>query len=474
MTWEVMAGGEGAVPPLTRHGCLESLAATSSTTWLGDGGLRVSTVGRGLAGLLVIFAVVCEGAALAATKPPKTKWAQVPTPAEWDAATPRSAAKGTFARAVMRCAVAASGELDDCRVTRETPPGTGAGAALLSLVPKFRREPPGPKDLREINVTGEWSSVDKAPDWLRRPSPTALRAVFPTEAFKKGIGGSAIIDCIATVQGALNECVAIEEFPAGFDFGGAAIALTPQFAMRPATSNGAPVPSIVRIPINFEPGSPRPIAGSKKVAPPNLPWIEAPSYADVVAAYPPKARERKIGGRATVSCAMTRTGRLAECEVITAEPQNYGFGTAAKALAKHFRLEIRSPEDAAATRDLIVHLPVAFDPSMLNQATPVVGKPNWSKMPTADSMRQTFAALKVEETLRVQLRCAIQAGGYVDKCAVASEQPAGKGVGTAALALAPGFRLTTWTVEGLPTVGGSVTIPLRYEPGTPADAPPAS
>jgi hypothetical protein len=37
------------------------------------------------------------------------------------------------------------------------------------------------------------------------------------------------------------------------------------------------------------------------------------------------------------------------------------------------------------------------------------------------------------------------------------------GIGQAALALAPTFRLSTWTAEGLPVVGGAINIPLRYE-----------
>jgi len=436
--------------------------------------MRISDVtGRMCAGLAVASTLVWGGSALAASKPPKSNWIHYPTAADWGATAPEASRKGQFARAILRCTVETTGALSGCRVTRETPVGGGAGAALLSLVPKFQRAPPGPKDLREVNVAGSWAVFDKPVEWLKKPTPQDLRAVFPTEAYKKGTSGWAIIDCVATVQGRLTECVPIDEFPAGLEFGGAAIALTPQFVMKPATLNGTPVQSIVRMPINFTLFGPMPVSESKRVAPPNLPWIEAPSYADVAAAYPPKAREQKVAGRATVSCAMTREGRLTHCETLTANPRGYGFDTAAKTLAKRFRLEVRSPADAAAARDLIVHLPVTFDPAMLSQSEPVVGKPNWSSIPSAEMLRQTFEALKAEGTLRVQLRCAIQPGGYVDKCAVASEQPVGKGVGAAALALAPTFRLTTWTIEGLPTVGGSVVIPLRYEPGPPADAPAA-
>lgn len=59
----------------------------------------------------------------------------------------------------------------------------------------------------------------------------------------------------------------------------------------------------------------------------------------------------------------------------------------------------------------------------------------------------------------------MQAGGGVSDCKVAREDPAGQGVGLAAMGLIPHFKLTTWTIEGLPTVGATINIPLRYEGG---------
>lgn len=416
-------------------------------------------------GLLALLIGSAAGPGATASKPPKSEWVRYPEPADWTAVAPEPARRGQFARAVMRCALADSGDLEKCRITREMPAGSGVGAALLSLAPKFGRARPGPKSLREVDVPGAWTTVDRPPDWVKRPSATELRAVFPSDAYDKGISGSAIIDCIATIQGGLSECVVLDERPAGMAFGGAAIALTPQFSMRSATLKGAPVPSIVRVPINFTLFGPGLPGESKKVAPPNLPWIEAPTYADVVAAYPPKAREQRVGGRATVGCSMTREGRLTHCSTLTALPRGYGFDAAAKSLAKRFRLEVLSASDATATRNIVVHLPVTFDPSMLEQAEPVVGKPNWSALPSADALRSAFEALKMEGVLRVQLKCVIRPGGYVGDCEAISEQPAGKGLGAMALTLAPTFRVTTWTAEGLPTVGGKVVSPLRYEPG---------
>lgn len=420
------------------------------------------------AGLLLSLSVVAPALA---DKRAVDGWAQIPTAADWKAATPASARPGLLLRAVMRCNVESDGALSACRVIREMPTGSGAGAAVLGLASKIRRDPPGQKGLKEVTFAADWYEFDVPPDWKRRPTASDLLAVFPTEAFKNGTSGYAVIDCVVTLPGALNECVAVHEAPAGQGFGGAAIALTPQFTMKPATLKGVPVVSTVRVPIRFSTSGPGEAFGSKRVLPPNLAWAEAPTYLDVAAAYPAKARAERITGRATLSCGMSAEGRLTHCSAVTSLPRGYGFDEAAKALAKKFRYTITSDSDRKATRGVAVHLPVTFDVGMLDQSAAVVGKPSWAAIPSGDMMRSAFAPLATTKTVRVQLTCKVQAGGSLDNCAVTSEEPSAVGAGAAALSLATMFRLTTWTVDGLPTVGGTVRIPLRYEPG---DAPPPS
>ncbi len=41
------------------------------------------------------------------------------------------------------------------------------------------------------------------------------------------------------------------------------------------------------------------------------------------------------------------------------------------------------------------------------------------------------------------------------------------------MALAKDFQVSVWTPEGLPTVGGLVRVPIRYQMGS-SDPPPAS
>ena len=59
---------------------------------------------------------------------------------------------------------------------------------------------------------------------------------------------------------------------------------------------------------------------------------------------------------------------------------------------------------------------------------------------------------------------------------VESETPQDLGYAAAAMTLTPQFRLAVWTDEGLPTVGGTVRIPLRFdlEALAPQEASPAA
>lgn len=412
-------------------------------------------------------AVVSAALALSApalAKDAPSPWLEEPTPEMVANARPEAARKaGVGGRAAMTCGVEPSGALKDCRVVLERPTGHGYGQALLGLAPHYRRDmAKHPAD--KVTISDDWHEIDTPPDWLKRPTPNDLMAVFPTEALRRGRSGEALISCTVTVQGALADCIVLSEHPEASGFGAAAIALTPQFLMKPATRNGRATESTARFPINFKTYGPAPSMGMKKVAPSELAWAAAPSYADVVAAYPTKARAEGLGGRATLECQMSSEGRLRNCRTITEQPKGQGFGPAAKNLAKSFWLGEATDEQRKVLRDVIVHLPFVFDPAMLASETQVVGKPSWAGLPSADDLKTAVASLNLTATARAQLECVVQPGGGVGECKVAREEPAGSGVGATALALMPKFRLTTWTSEGLPTVGGTVRIPLRFEP----------
>lgn len=389
--------------------------------------------------------------------------------AELAAAEPQDLRGGQGGRAVARCHLEDDGALTQCAVVRETPSRSGYGAALIAAARKRPQKPPAAAAPRDVILAGDWFRVDKPTDWGRRPSPQDLVAVYPAKA--RGDGGT-LLNCLVTVQGTLTDCEVLAEFPRGSGFGSAGVALTAQFTMKPVTWKGAPATTTATIPLHWRgfddmmtngPGVKRAVSAT-------LPWTEAPSFQDVAAAYPARARERRIGGHVALVCQLSPTGRLTDCFVGSTDPVGMGFDRAAKDLARKFLFQVVTDADRKAAREIQVHLPITFDPAVLDQA--VIGKPSWAVLPTQEQVASAFAGVGASGDVVALIDCRVVATGRVEGCAAVSEDPAGKGVGSAAVALAANVRLTTWTNEGLPVVGGHVRIPIRYKAGPPSAADP--
>lgn len=309
---------------------------------------------------------------------------------------------------------------------------------------------------------------DQAPAWLRRPTGDDFEAVWPRKAFKEGRGGKATIGCVVTVHGALRDCKVLEEEPADAGFGGAGLALTPQFLMRPALKDGKPIETYVRIPLNFPSFAPYNnirVNDRSGLVHSQLPWRRAPTYAEVLAAYPAKARAQKTGGMATLDCKIEKDGRLRECRVLREAPKGMGFAGAARSLSTLFvtPTATNKGESIAGSR---AHVNITFAADALDSSSPVIGKPKWSRVPAVNDLAAVMPSearkAKVYKS-RVVMTCKVVADGAVEGCRVDSEDPAGLGYGQAALKLTPYFGLAVWSDEGLPTIGGSVTIPLRFD-----------
>jgi hypothetical protein len=309
-------------------------------------------------------------------------------------------------------------------------------------------------------------------DWLKKPTPEELLAVWP----RAGLGrpGHALVHCIATVQGTLRDCRVKLESPPGLGFGEAALILTRQFLMKPAIKNGVPVEDEVNIPINWDPLQPH--AGSRipdtsaevwnadKVLD-AVPWNDAPSVADVRAAYPSKARAEGKDGSVTLDCALNPHGGLSNCRTISEEPRGYGFVHAAEALASKFVGPTKDNADQPLA-GVHTHLRFTFAASGLDTNTPAIGKPLWAGLPMAEDFDASFPAAAAKANIlkaRVVMSCLVATGGVLSDCHVESEDPANYGFGAAAASLAGKFRVAIWTAEGLPTVGGRVSVPIRYD-----------
>jgi TonB family protein len=424
----------------------------------------------GVGGVIVAAVLLLGAAGAAGAAPPKPNfWAERPTPAELVASWPTALKREPTAETAIRCKARADGALEACKIVLERPAGAGLGESLLAMAPRFRLN----MGAAHGAVAGDDVYVlnsppikyDKEPGWLRKPTPSDLMGVWPKDASR---GGKGTVNCLVSLQGALFGCSVFSEEPEGSHFGGAALALTPQLLMSPAVLDGKPVVAPVMIPFNFVlPAGgrlPASMTGGASLTLATMAWPQAPSYADVLAAYPAKAREAKLGGRATLNCELDRQGGVVHCSTLAEEPKHEGFADAARVLAKQFRAFPTGP-DGKTIAGVRLQLPVVFDPATLEGGQPVIGKAEWAGLPSGEETNAAFGKLAVAGTTRVRLACTVQQGGSVSDCKVVTEDPAGQGVGQAALSLAPHFRLTTWTAEGLPTVGGTINIPLRYEPG---------
>jgi hypothetical protein len=321
---------------------------------------------------------------------------------------------------------------------------------------------------------GSAVAQDVPPSWLKKPTAQDLLGVWPSAALKSGEGGKAVIECIVTLQGALRACTPIWETPPGAGFGAAGVTLSAQFLMKPGTHNGQPAEATVKIPINWA-GTVRG-SGSRVKQPigrnldtdkvvSSIRWIQAPSFSDVLAAYPEKARAEKTNGRATLDCSFTRTGTLTHCNVLQETPGLFGFGAAARRLAPKFVGPITDGK-GASLYGARVQLPFVFAAESLSATSPVIGRPQWAAIPSGDELMAAYpsdAAKAGVLKARVVLSCQVIADGALSGCAVASEDPVGHGIGKATLALSPTFRLGIWTPEGLPSIGGTVRVPIRYD-----------
>ncbi|PZO51419.1 MAG: hypothetical protein DCF16_11495 [Alphaproteobacteria bacterium] len=88
-------------------------------------------------------------------------------------------------------------------------------------------------------------------EWLERPDSARISLLYPAEAFRQGLSGQAVLDCIVNAGGQLA-CLILSEEPAGQGFGEAAIRASRFFRMAPQTRDGQRTAGgRVRIPIRF-------------------------------------------------------------------------------------------------------------------------------------------------------------------------------------------------------------------------------
>lgn len=108
-------------------------------------------------------------------------------------------------------------------------------------------------------------------------------------------------------------------------------------------------------------------------------------------------------------------------------------------------------------------IPVAVDPP---PAPPVqiITNPQWITRPNGDDFARFYPRRALDSNIegRASLSCLVGADGRLS-CTVLSEDPQNMGFGEAAVRISRQFRMRPQTVNGEPTAGGSIRLPIRFQ-----------
>jgi len=391
----------------------------------------------------------------------------------------------------MRCSASAAGALQNCTVISEAPSNEGFGAAALSLAAGMELKSTAadgkPVAGRSFIVPVKFDpdvlkggTTITRPDWVRVPTNDELVHYIPSDAAAKG--GRTLLHCYVTNRGLMDRCSVLSETPTDHGYGGAALALTELFVMRPMTVDGEPVGGAdINIPIKWEgAGRGGAMGGSVKVFS-AAPWLAAPSVAAMSAAFPKSASGKVASAHVIMRCAISGSGALESCASVSELPTGQAFVRAANSLINDFRLP--PAKKGESYNDLRVDVPFDFrDPS---QASPPVEihDPVWIKQIKPDSITALFPAAAIKAGYKVgraSVECTVAADGTLSGCATATEDPDGFGFGEAAMEVASVMQMSPWTKQGAPAEGARINLPIKFvlpdeEPSTapPPAAPPA-
>lgn len=336
------------------------------------------------------------------------------------------------------------------------------------------------------------------PSWRSRPSGDQMSAVYPAHAAQQRIGGRAMINCVANVNGLLEACQVVSESPTGEGFGAAALLLAPTFSMNPATGPDGPVPAKITIPIVWNLGgagapvqkaSESPYGGGSRLASVKSNasygdydktlivqpiWASAPSFADVAAVYPTGAGGSP--GHVILRCRVVSGGGLKSCATVVEEPSGKGFARASQNLVGHFRLSAES----LPTKDgdpAYVDVPFRLiDPQTDEFRQHRIGAPTWRLALDPTKVAQVYpeeAAAKGVATGRGVAKCAVAADGGLTACEEMPADPDKLGFSHSAVVVASAMAMNPWTDEGDPVDGSSIVLPIRFNLAPDAKSSPA-
>ena len=91
----------------------------------------------------------------------------------------------------------------------------------------------------------------------------------------------------------------------------------------------------------------------------NPDWLRKPNGDEMAQYYPPRAMDLGKEGKATLKCTVTAKGTVENCMIVSEEPDNLGFGSAAMKLSRLFKMKPKT-SDGQAVEGAEVTIPISF------------------------------------------------------------------------------------------------------------------
>jgi protein TonB len=135
-------------------------------------------------------------------------------------------------------------------ITRDRPPPTTTTEE--PVITDIALADPQPLQISEFSslvTTYEGPPEITSPRWLQRPRDLGI--YYPRRAEARGVTGDVVLDCLVSPAGRLD-CDVVSETPSNWGFGEAALAISRDHRMAPATREGVVVQGRYRMRVPFQ------------------------------------------------------------------------------------------------------------------------------------------------------------------------------------------------------------------------------